>query len=243
MNNITEKVLDAIKGDKPEAKWKFRVHDYSLWLAGVASVIIGSLSMSVVIYMLANNDWDMGQQISGSALKFTLLTLPYVWVLVIGLLIILAYYNFRHTKHGYQYRLMTLVMGSILISIILGATFYLAGFGRVIDHTFATKVPIYERFANPRHMIWRQVDSGRLAGEVIAVRSGELDIIDFKKHDWVINIDDDTVLSVVPIPGGVIRIIGTKVHDGRFKADKIFPFDMSKGFIGKSSHRMIDVKH
>ena len=184
MDNIIDKVLKAIKDQKPQARWKFRLKDYALWLAGVLSVLIGSFSVSVAIYMLVNNDWLLGQQISGTFWAFIFATLPYFWLVAILFLTVLAYYNFRHTSEGYRYQLITLTLGSVLISLFLGAVFYYIGLGQMIDESLYKNIPSYERLASPRRAIWMDVAAGRLAGQVVAIRANDFDLVDFRHRLW-----------------------------------------------------------
>lgn len=237
MDNITNKVLNAIKGEKPSAKWKFIVKDYVIWAAGILSIIVGALSTAVTIYMITNNDWSLHTQISGSLWKFVLITMPYFWVLTIVLLIALAYYNFKHTKHGYHYKLLTIVMGSILVSIFLGLIFYSVGLGQIIDNAFVERIPIYEKFGSPRRMIWNQSENGRLAGKIIVVRAHDFDLIDLKKHNWTVDTSGDMMSSYLPMKGEMIKIIGVKIDEAHFRAENMFPFDVRGGKIDIFKHK------
>lgn len=225
MENITDKIMEAIKDEKPKSKWKFTVHEWLMWSSVVLSVVVGSLAVSVILYMVFNNNWALGREISGSFIKFLFLTLPYLWILILVLLVLAAYYNLRHTKHGYKYQLLTLVMGTLLVSIVLGLVFYISGFGQIIDRNFSERLSIYERFASPHRMIWSQVDDGRLSGQVISVRSDRLNLLDVRQKDWVVELDDDTFLSVVPFEGGFIKVMGERIGNDQFKAYRILPFD------------------
>ena len=79
-NNIPNQVLEKIKNIRPTPRWQFLLRDYSVWILGAVSLALGSLSFSVVLFMLANNDWDIYSEISNSFFKFLLITLPYFWL-------------------------------------------------------------------------------------------------------------------------------------------------------------------
>lgn len=227
MNNLTEKVFAIIKNTKPESKWKFKLKDQVIWLAGFLFVLIGSLAAAVVMYMIANNDWSLSSQIAPSKWQFMLQSLPIYWLLTIILLIFIAYYNFRHTSVGYRYQLLAIVLASVLASIIFGGLFYYLGFGHIIDHTFAERIPIYERFASPRRAMWISPENGRLAGKVMVIRSADFDLIDFHNNLWLI---EPVMAGEFLKEGEIVRMIGQKIGDGQFRADRIMPFDMRGKF-------------
>ncbi|NCN07184.1 hypothetical protein GW933_00680 [Candidatus Falkowbacteria bacterium] len=229
MNNFTEKVLEVIKHEKPESKWKFKLKNYAIWLAGSLFILFGSLSTAVVIYMIANNDWAVSSQIATNKWQFILLAVPIYWVATIIILLLVAYYNFRHTSVGYRYKILTIIMSSIVASIIFGGLFYYLGLGHIIDKTFAERIPIYERFASPRRAMWVNPDDGRLAGKVIFIRSSNFDLIDFYNKRWLVEpIMTDEFLQ----EGQIIKIIGQKIDDDRFRAERILPFDIRGQFPG-----------
>lgn len=229
MNNLTEKVLEVIKNQKPESKWKFKIKNYSIWLIGLLFILFGSLSTAVVIYMIANNDWGISSQITPNKWQFILQSMPIYWMLTIILVVFVAYYNFRHTDTGYRYKLLTIVMASVIASIVFGAMFYYMGLGHVIDRTFAERIPIYERFASPRRAVWISPEEGRLAGKIIFIRSSNFDLVDFHNQRWLI---EPVVISEFLKEGETIRMIGQKIDNNRFRADKIMPFDMHGRFPG-----------
>ena len=99
MKNLEEKIINLIKNKKiqPEPKWKFLIKNYSWWLAGIISIIIGSISSAVVFYMLFNNDWDIYQKTGSSLLSFILISLPYFWLICLIIFILLADYYLKNT--------------------------------------------------------------------------------------------------------------------------------------------------
>ena len=225
MENITEKVLGAIKDKKPRSKWEFKIKNYSIWASGVLAVLVGSMATAVVIYMIANNDWNIRHQININPLELVFMSMPFYWILTIIILVVVAYYNFRHTSTGYRYKLMTIVMGSVLVSIILGVLFYGIGLGHIIDKTFAERLPIYEKFASPRRSMWISPEDGRIAGKITFIESSYFKIIDFDNNNWIV----EPVLGDIKV-FDVVRVIGEKTGEGNFRAKIIMPFDVRGQF-------------
>lgn len=231
--NLSQEVLETIKDNniKPKPRWEFLFKNYFIWVVGVVSLFIGGMAMAVVIYMVTNNDWDIRGSISDSLLGFIFTTLPYFWLVLMALFILLVQYNIRHTKGGYKYRLSTMVVGIIIASILLGVIFHVTGVGRAIDEIFTERVPLYQKMFDPRKKIWSQAEEGMLAGVVIVVE--DLDHFQIKDLDhkiWFVNAEKFFPKQEVPLPvGAKVRMIGNKIDDDIFEAIIVAPFEGKRG--------------
>jgi len=232
MKNISRDTFKTIKEKKiiPKPKWRFLLEEYFIWGTGAISLIIGSLAAAVVIYMLDNNDWDLYQNISNNLLSFIFTTLPYFWIVILILFALVVYYNFKHTKGGYKYKLSTVAIVSVLISLILGFLFYNIGLAKIIDDAF-TDIPIYERIMHYRQSMWMQTDKGLLGGVVVSITDKNNFVIkDLDNKIWYVNTDDTIVKERLEIKQGIrIKIIGERIDENNFKAFRIRPFIDGKG--------------
>lgn len=210
--DISRKVLSAIeeKHISPTPKWQFLLKAFLLWLSGAFSLLVGAAGFSVIIHLLRFNDWDAYRHINKNILSFTLLTLPYFWILFLALFIFIVDYNFKHTKRGYKYRLPIVAGGSIFLSMFLGTALYAAGVGRVIDFTLSDRLPFYNQFGNRRPMIWSEPENGRLAGMVSEIKTKEeFSLVDFQGQTWLVIAKDASVAPMISIePDVMLRIIG-----------------------------------
>jgi len=59
--------------------------------------------------------------------------LPFIWVIVFGLMAFLAAHNIKHTKRGYLYSITTVLTSSIVLSFAGGSTLQFFGLGYSID--------------------------------------------------------------------------------------------------------------
>jgi len=136
--DISQKVLKTIKDKKikPKSKLGFSIKEYLFWLVFVLSVFIGSFAVSITIFMI-NRDC-LGR-------KLVLLNIPYFWILILLIFLFLAYFNFKHTKKGYQYNSYLIIVISILISIVFGSVIYMFGQAEKTERMFYQKVPIYRK--------------------------------------------------------------------------------------------------
>lgn len=224
MSSISEKVLNEIREKKiePKPRWQFLLKDYLVWSAFTASVIVGAVSFSVIMFVFLSNDWNLYQYLRINPLEHFVFSLPYLWVIFLLLFLALAYYNYKHTQSGYRYETYAIFGISILASIMLGLLFHFAfGIGERIDTALASNLPLYSRihaYCN-RQNIWSQPEKGLLAGEIKRIaEDDEFELEDFKGFVWQVEKDEKALM-----PGGYLIIAGKRVKlIGEKKAEKLF---------------------
>ncbi|HLD28002.1 MAG TPA: hypothetical protein VJB67_00095 [Patescibacteria group bacterium] len=222
IKDISQVVLETIKNQdiKPKPKWQFLLKDYIFWLIAGFSILIGSLSVAVMIFMAVNSDWDIRFKISHSFFGFVLMTLPYFWLLILIIFIFLVYYNFRHTQGGYKYQLISIAIGSIIISVVFGFLFYSIGLGGAIDDIFYQRLPAVHCLMNPQQLIWDQPEHGRLGGVIIRmIDQSHFELVDIDRELWKIDYREAENLEDFVLNEGLrVKIIGEIINDNNFKA-------------------------
>ncbi len=188
--NLTQKIIEKIEQHKlkPKPKWEFILKEYFVWALATISLIIGSLGFAVVIYMIKNNDWDLYDRVSPSLFSFVFASLPYFWIILLAIFILLVYYIFRQTKAGYKHRIVLIFIFSIVLSILLGTIFYSTGLGAKLERQFDERLPIYRRLMDTRMRMWdRPKDSGILAGRILNIlNQQELNLEDLHNRHWIV---------------------------------------------------------
>lgn len=237
--NLSQKVFEKIKEKKiqPKSKWKFLLKNYFIWTAGVFFVFIGALSFSVIIYMLNNNGWGEYKYINDNLLSFVFLSLPYFWILLLFIFVFMADFYLRNTKNGYRYKLPVIVSVTIFLSFLFGLLFNQIGVGQAIDDVLAKNAPLYEEVINPRVKMWHKPQSGIISGVVLSeVFEKDFELRDIENKNWVILIEDveNHFLSKAK-KGDFIRIIGDKISENIFKAQRIMPMGPGRGYMMKGS--------
>jgi len=228
-SNLSRNVLDEIKKKHitPKPRWEFLLKDSAVWTAGIACLIIGGLATSVIIYMLRNDDLDALSEAGEGTVDVILIALPYFWILTLAAFILIAHYNFKHTKGGYRYRIPTVAVAVVFISAVLGVFFYDIGAGRAIDLVLSDKVPTYQRFLHPRARMWSRPEKGIIAGTVVEITDSlSFRMRDLRDKDWI-------VLTRRPVPmpppllqqGMKVRCLGRPVEANAFEADLILPWE------------------
>ena len=224
MKKISQDALKEIKKQKivPTPKWQFSIRNYFLWILLALFILIGSLSFSILLLAILTNDWDIYHYLGQSFWSYLIYTLPSLWILLLIIFVILAYYDFRHTRLGYRYKSFWIIGGSILISLILGLIFCFAGVSGKIDQYLTKSIPYYQNISGHREQVWLNPDKGLLAGEIVAVNNEDFTLKDFSNHMWQVNIQDATFKGRTSLINGMqIKIIGQKIDDNNFKAAEI----------------------
>lgn len=232
--SFENKLLAKIKDSKmsPKPRWQFLLKDYMVCLSGILSLLIGSAAISVMIYLFKFNDWEIYEQNKKSFLEFFILTLPYFWLIFMALFVFIVSYNFKHTKKGYRYSSFILASASVLLSIILGSLFFVAGLGEKLDDILGRGMPFYDHVINPHVDFWSKPDDGRLSGMVIdKSEDGAFVLIDRAEESWAVNIEEANPYPEEMVAIGMpIRVIGAVTRDNEFKAEIILPIKAGRGF-------------
>ena len=221
--DFTQNIIEKIKTEKlePKSRWRFLLKNYLIWILGGLSLLFGSLATSVVIYLLKHSNWQLAEK-GDDFWSFFLLTIPYFWIIFLSLFVFVIYYNFKHTKKGYKYKPLHIIIIAILASIIIGELFYLAGLSKKIDDVLGARAPFYKEMFNPQLHYWCNPDKGRLAG-ILLNENKELALIDPSGKYWQLQIEDNQVelISDYYTSGQVVNILGNIVsfEDGIFQVE------------------------
>jgi hypothetical protein len=171
-----------------------------------------------------------------------LVSIPYVWLGLLAIFVLIAYYNFKYTKSGYRYETYFVVALSVVGSLLLGTFLHTLGVGERIEEKVAEKVPFYEKLVccSARKDIWSQPQRGLLGGQIVNVPSEEsFDLKDFNGKLWQVWETEDT-LEYEPFclrVGEEVKIIGEQKDDDLFWAREIRPWK-NRGEARKAGERM-----
>ncbi len=225
-NKFDSEILDTIKEKKikPKSKLTFLLKDYVVWAFGFLSLIFGSIAVSLIIYLVKNNDWDVYTELSGSLLEFVLLTMPYFWIVFLLVFILVINYNIKHTKKGYKFSLPVILSSSMFASILLGTLFFNLGLGQALDDVLGEKVSFYDTIINPRMRIWNNPESGRLVGMIIEkVSKDEFKLLDRQEKEWLINImNAKTPIEAEMECGCPVKLTGEMEKENYFIVEQVF---------------------
>jgi hypothetical protein len=229
--SLGKDILKKIKKDKikPKAKWIFIIKNIFLWALGILSLIISSLTVSVIIYIIQNNDYLFFRLAHPSPFKLILASLPYFWILGTTIFVIIFRYTLKQVKDGYKIETYKIIIISVLLSFLLGILFQAQGIGLFIDNSFSHRLAFYNKIMRPRRTMWLQENQGMIAGKIINLTDQNNFILeDLNQKQWQVIKDENKNIEpqfkkiisspIILEPGLEIRILGKKINDNIFQA-------------------------
>lgn len=210
---IEDKVLNYIKEEniKSSPKWHFIIKNDMIWVLWLISILVGAISVSVLIFSFANAEWKYYMTTHGNFINFFIDFFPLIWIISLLIFIFIAYKNFKNTKRGYKYSIVTVVVLSIFVSTISGVGLYILGFGGFFDEEIGNSIPFYKTIVIHKEETWMKPGSGLFIGEVIRI-SPDFNSFTIKSPDGKIWFIDGTDLSnldkEILTEFRVVRIIG-----------------------------------
>ena len=230
MCNITKDTLEKIKKDdiKPTPKWHFLLKSWVMWVAFGVALVIGAMSVSISLFLISNEDFELHEEFERGFGEHVLLSLPYVWLVLLVLFLAVAVYNFHHTRGGYKFKSILIWLASIIASLILGVAFFYAGFGQALDDVAEDTLPFYEGFEERREKLFEGKDH-LIAGEVVEITNDTMIVVDaFEGQTWTVSIDEET--KTPPLEVGMrIGAVGERQDNNTFEAEAIMPWDAGPG--------------
>ncbi len=219
--NISQIAFERIRGEgiKPIPRKVFNIKRALFWLVVILSLFIGAFTFSIILSAFFNNDWDLYNKFG---FDFILKTVPYFWLVSLGVFTMLGEYYYRKTPLGYRRGFIMIIgiyMGS---TIIFGTIFYSIDIDEYIEDYIVDNVPSYSNFIFDKYEVWSHPEDGLLSGTITKIKDGEIEIIDFNGSVWTINTKDSFIRSKNLIEVGKnVKIVGENEANNVFNADEI----------------------
>lgn len=220
MSKISDEVLKTIEREKitPKPRWEFLFKNYIIWIFFAIFIISGALAVSTILFILTTQDWDVYDYLGRGFLAHVFISIPHFWIIIFVLLILIAYYDFVHTKYGYRYAVSRIFLLSIVGGLILGIALFFCGIDSQIHTNLSKNVPFYNGLIYYKEDIWDKPERGLLSGEIIDMKNkNEFILKDFQGNTW--DVTGDNILwpdDLIPRKGLEIKIIGQKQIDSNF---------------------------
>lgn len=194
----------------------------------------------MILFIIKQLDWDIYHYMGDSFVKTVFISLPYLWLIFLALFTGVAYYNFFHTKRGYRFKFISILLISLIISIVLGTGLYFNGFSENLQKIFSAKLPYYNQLVYSCEEQWMQPKRGLLAGTIIKIGLPENNFIleDLENNRW--EIEANKVIwkgKITPVIGIKIKLIGKLINDNNFRAMEIRPWQKGQGRLMMGGNR------
>lgn len=150
--NVIEKIHD--KHIKPLPKWMFITGHIAVWGLFVLSIVVGSAAVSLGLYKLfILNDWELIGRLPGGHVGGVLLILPYIWILIMGLMVFVAFKLFAKTEKGYKINPWIVVGLSLGISFVLGSILFASKTAEGMENFMRQNIKPYKTFVEIREEV------------------------------------------------------------------------------------------
>lgn len=133
MNNINhqkslaQKILEEIHNGPPQIpRYYFFIKNSGFWILTLVSSMVGGLIVSALMFWAI----DMSQhdpEVPPDGPEVLLYIVPIIWIILFSTFVYLAYKATRKTELGYKYKLSTLIISLLFVTIFSGLIFYLVG--------------------------------------------------------------------------------------------------------------------
>lgn len=236
MSKTSKKILDQIekKHIKPTPKWQFMLMHGSMWTLFAASILLGSIAVSVALFKIVANDWTIVPHLPGGPF----IVLPYLWILILGVMAVVASILFEKTEKGYKHHLWTIGIASVGLSIVIGSVLFAVRFGEGVENSLRDNFKPYRQYQEFREEVFHAPDHGVLPGRIIEVRDDVMILMDdFSGMRWKVDISDAKLPLHDLREGKIVIAVGEKTNKGEFKADFIKPGNVMKDRLGKPGPR------
>lgn len=215
----------------PRPRWIFVLQNAAILGLLVVSVILGSLTVATSEFLLVDRDWDVARELGSRNTIATIQSLPYLWLAALILLVIVSYHLLTRTRRGYRFAPVTVLGGSVLMSLALGSGLYVVGVGPRTHEYARVVVPAYDRLVVTRDRFWLNPSQGLLGGTVIGVTTTEAFALqDARGQVWLVAVSEN---ASVPARGVHVRVIGTSTGTSTFAAETVLPW--SQRFVATTS--------
>lgn len=230
--NLEEKILQKIRDEKiaPKPFWYFLVKDYSLWGLVFISIILAAICIAPIIFILQNLELDYAKHITGNIFSFTLIILPYPWIILCVITTYFATLAWERTKNGYKFDGKKVFVISFLVSLILGILLNMWNIGRKVDNEFkSASFGSYKTFEERRKEFWFDPNQGRILGTVDRIATSSFELVNEEKNfNKEIFFDENLTGKNNISEGKDVRVVGfeNKQEENKFIACVIFPDDL-----------------
>lgn len=223
----SEKLIQKIReqGVTPVPRWRFTLNNVLLWSAFAAASLLGALAFSIILFAVQQTDFQVISHLSHSRLELFLGLLPFFWIILLIIFLIIAIYSVQYAPKGYKLTLARLAGYSAALSILLGTLFFIGGGAQRIEQAFALNVGLYESIQEKKIKLWSMPEEGYLSGEIEQSSMGAFQLKDFEGQVWTVKYEGAFIPPVVLLERGEkVKLIGTIAGPGRFLASEVRPW-------------------
>lgn len=250
MSSLSKKILDKIENKKvkPRPKWYFRCMYCSKWLLAITLIVIGSLLWTVFMFAFRNTANEISAVLHEEYLGALASALPYIWLLILLLILAASYGHIRHILDGgYKLHSRYIVLIIIVASVSFGTFWYNLGFGMVLDGFMQRNMPGYRGVITTQERMWVEPENNRIGGRIMTRAETHIVLEDFSGKTWHVRTDDmDEYQKTLTELYGTIALVGVPLDEVTFHSCYVYPWMVhgsTKDYTYLSSHLSPQKRH
>lgn len=195
MDQLIDKTLSRITKDdvQPVPKWVFVVKRILWHLATVASIVLAGLSMAMFYLEYVSFDYEMINRADQGSFGWLILALPWAWLGLFIILMVVAYLDFRKSRYGYRYRSGYLIIALAVCALLTGLVIQFTHWQERTSEVLA-EYPVYNFVFSPRAQVWQKPDDCLLAGKVLDFKNDMIEVRDIQGRVWRLVLSENTIL-------------------------------------------------
>jgi hypothetical protein len=236
MNTALRKSVEILKKKQihPDPRWKYLLKKYAAWLIFFLVSSLAAASIAVSYFLIANLDWDAYQFIGQNSLRYILSLIPFFWLGIMLVFLIVAFMNIRQTETGYRFSWQKIFIYISGIIFVFTLTFSFLKFGQIINTALLKNINGYGSLITTKEAQWSQPEKGLLAGTIESYDSARIELKDLQGAKWQLSINDTTLIrpAVTIAQGNMIKAIGEKTSANTFSVKEIRPWQGRQGCNG-----------
>lgn len=206
----------------PKPKILFIIKEVIFWFLWLLSTGIGAVAIAVTLFVVGYRQYALYEATHDSFFTFMMEVLPFIWILLLLLMVLLSIYNLRHVSRGYRYSLLAVMTASISVSFIGGVFLHISGVGFSVDRWLGHSLALYNSQEKIEIKLWQKPVSGRLVGKAYEMNgdnSRALFVDTYNTH-WDLvttELGDDDMKELgsgrnVKVIGQVLQVKPPKMH-------------------------------
>ncbi|MCK5588757.1 MAG: hypothetical protein KAI16_00405 [Candidatus Pacebacteria bacterium] len=150
-DNLEKEILNKIRtsGLKPRPKLYFIIKNISFWSLSIIFIAVGGIAFASMLYKISDSYYilqsvfDAGLSISENILYLV----PYFWLSILSILLILAIINFKKTDFAYRYNINIVLLLMLGGAVFLGTLMFYLGISQKTEELSQKYIPFYDRYS------------------------------------------------------------------------------------------------
>lgn len=201
----------------PRSRFFFRGRECFVWFLWLLSVVVGAFAVAVSLFVVTHQQYALYEATHENVFTYLVEVLPYLWMVIFGLMVYIALYNLRHTAHGYRHPVWMVLASSVVLSFAGGTALHMFGIGYSVDNILGQHMQAYLSQGKLEHKLWQDPAEGRMVGrQVLSTVSPTTTVIfeDITGHRWRMDVTELHPRDVALLASGEkVRLMGKAINE------------------------------